>query len=34
MQNDGDFVDVMLPHVTIGACCHHGNKSPKIGLLT
>ena len=25
MENDGDFVDVMLLHFCIGTCCHHGS---------
>jgi hypothetical protein len=30
LQNDGDFVDVMLLHFGIGTCRHHGNMSPNI----
>jgi hypothetical protein len=29
MQNDMDFVDVMVLHFCIETCCHHGNTSPK-----
>ena len=34
MQNDVEFVDVMLLHFCIETCCHRGNTSPKIVLVT
>ena len=33
MENDGNFVDVILLHFCIGTCCLHGNMSPKIFLV-